>query len=734
MRLYPINMPRRPNQRSRRQRNLQVSQLITLSASASSKANVPAIIDKARRGHVAINRSAAAEARTNHLAEASAKLKDDLTEIFFPCLRHINSAKELVNGLHATLYKMRLVSTDFSGHSLTDPIQHLHPPVIRCQVKPKNTKARFPGLCQSGHVIVRSRALADSIIKASPILIGNDKIEVVISNRLDKTSRRTIRDGLDCPSFPIGRLQLGHLSSNTLYLSSWNTHDNFHVFSSGSTQTLQGIDRMDAVLELNAIQRVVSITTNFTFNAYTAQENYSIERTISRLRIEVPFRSVYGWPLVQSHNGSSDLRVICIPISCTPLIFREQEVNLQVKFDEFVWDATANNAKPVNWVRTIDPTPNNAFSDASTIRFMVDEDKVRSIMGKFCAMGIASRYILKPELVLEKSEKKLPPLHPIFVVQKPRMSFAVRYSVACIISLQVFDPRAFDSSFWTTLASITDESKILNALHLMYVHGSGTAFDAGFDSEIFEHLIMDGFESNDVIRRPPLIVLEKCMEMCGIRTYGNDGDDRDHDRINRHFQEESCYESSESDASDSPDSIEEFLVEETMRALRVDDETSWNPNNVSMITPLLLGSTQAPSAPSTRPKRQEAMIRRVLVTPTRVLARSPEPDLLNRVLRQFLDHQDRFIRVSFCDEDGGDIAYVSSPDLLARIRLVLRDGILVAGDKFVFLAFSNSQLREHGTWMYNETPDPRTDLVPPPTADEIRQWMGDFSDIRVPGK
>lgn len=47
------------------------------------------------------------------------------------------------------------------------------------------------------------------------------------------------------------------------------------------------------------------------------------------------------------------------------------------------------------------------------------------------------------------------------------------------------------------------------------------------------------------------------------------------------------------------------------------------------------------------------MVGRVLVTPTRVVCLPPELELSNRVLRHYKQHADRFIRISFGEENGG---------------------------------------------------------------------------------
>jgi hypothetical protein len=40
-----------------------------------------------------------------------------------------------------------------------------------------------------------------------------------------------------------------------------------------------------------------------------------------------------------------------------------------------------------------------------------------------------------------------------------------------------------------------------------------------------------------------------------------------------------------------------------------------------------------------------------------------------------------------------------------RVREVLTDGLVIAGRKFEFLAFSSSQLREQAAWFFSPTPE-----------------------------
>jgi len=127
-------------------------------------------------------------------------------------------------------------------------------------------------------------------------------------------------------------------------------------------------------------------------------------------------------------------------------------------------------------------------------------------------------------------------------------------------------------------------------------------------------------------------------------------------------------------------------------------------------------------------------VRRVQITPSKVYFCGPEINVSNRVLRHFHRHIDNFLRVSFVDEELGKLysadlsSHISESGrtkIYYRILSILRNGIDICGKKFEFLAFSSSQLRENSLWMFAPT---TTGLGL--TADEIRFWMGEFSQIR----
>ncbi|KAK9115807.1 hypothetical protein Sjap_014754 [Stephania japonica] len=128
-------------------------------------------------------------------------------------------------------------------------------------------------------------------------------------------------------------------------------------------------------------------------------------------------------------------------------------------------------------------------------------------------------------------------------------------------------------------------------------------------------------------------------------------------------------------------------------------------------------------------------IRRVQVTPSKVYFYGPEVMVSNRVLRHCHEAIDNFIRVSFVDEESEKLRSTDlSPRtssreedkkqtaIYRRILSTLRNGIAIGDKKFDLLAFSSSQLRENSAWFFAS----KDGL----TAACIREWMGDFHEIR----
>ncbi|KAF8398929.1 hypothetical protein HHK36_014794 [Tetracentron sinense] len=127
-------------------------------------------------------------------------------------------------------------------------------------------------------------------------------------------------------------------------------------------------------------------------------------------------------------------------------------------------------------------------------------------------------------------------------------------------------------------------------------------------------------------------------------------------------------------------------------------------------------------------------VRRVKITPCKIYFYGPEINVSNHVLRKYRKDIDNFIRVSFVDEDldkmrSADLSpHTSSEDgerhtrIYRRILSTLRNGIVIGDKKFEFLAFSSNQLRENSAWMFAS----RSGL----NAANVREWIGDFRDIR----
>lgn len=58
------------------------------------------------------------------------------------------------------------------------------------------------------------------------------------------------------------------------------------------------------------------------------------------------------------------------------------------------------------------------------------------------------------------------------------------------------------------------------------------------------------------------------------------------------------------------------------------------------------------------------MVKRVLVTPARVVRLPEEQEVSNQVLRHFKRYAHRFLRVNFSDENGARLCFASSGDSL----------------------------------------------------------------------
>lgn len=114
---------------------------------------------------------------------------------------------------------------------------------------------------------------------------------------------------------------------------------------------------------------------------------------------------------------------------------------------------------------------------------------------------------------------------------------------------------------------------------------------------------------------------------------------------------------------------------------------------------------------------------RIIITPTQNYLVQAELVAENRVIREY--GHEFTMRIAFRDEDFSKLTSFSDSlrDVLQdRVIRVLSDGIHICGRHFQFLACSNSQLRDHGAWLYAH--DGKRG------AEEIRQSLGQLDDIR----
>ncbi|PVG04809.1 RdRP-domain-containing protein [Serendipita vermifera] len=121
---------------------------------------------------------------------------------------------------------------------------------------------------------------------------------------------------------------------------------------------------------------------------------------------------------------------------------------------------------------------------------------------------------------------------------------------------------------------------------------------------------------------------------------------------------------------------------------------------------------------------------RVVVTPTSFILHGPLPDETNRVIRKYPDNTSNFIRVEFREEDRLQFRWDDETDgnkfIDERVGNVLKEGIVVAGRKFEFLAYSSSALRKHAVWFMAQFTTQNGENV---IADSIRASLGDFTKV-----
>ena len=96
----------------------------------------------------------------------------------------------------------------------------------------------------------------------------------------------------------------------------------------------------------------------------------------------------------------------------------------------------------------------------------------------------------------------------------------------------------------------------------------------------------------------------------------------------------------------------------------------------------------------------------VTVTATTIRVQPVTVELSNRIIRQYRNYADRFLRVRFEDDDyrGNSRIYATTSAKMSepfvRVKRALLKGIDIAGRHYEFLAWGNSQLRDHGAFFF----------------------------------
>ncbi|KZF20474.1 RdRP-domain-containing protein [Xylona heveae TC161] len=146
--------------------------------------------------------------------------------------------------------------------------------------------------------------------------------------------------------------------------------------------------------------------------------------------------------------------------------------------------------------------------------------------------------------------------------------------------------------------------------------------------------------------------------------------------------------------------------------------------------PMEIFTLKYPRVSQTKIPHYCAEMRSATVTPTMVYYNSPSIETSNRVVRRYIEHSDRFLRVRFSDEKyQGRINAIenqSNDEIFTRIKRILANGITIGDRHYEFLAFGNSQFHEHGAYFFAR--------LPHLNAADIRLWMGKFDNIKVIAK
>ncbi|KAL3986130.1 RNA dependent RNA polymerase family protein [Acanthocheilonema viteae] len=119
-------------------------------------------------------------------------------------------------------------------------------------------------------------------------------------------------------------------------------------------------------------------------------------------------------------------------------------------------------------------------------------------------------------------------------------------------------------------------------------------------------------------------------------------------------------------------------------------------------------------------------VRKAVITPTRMFLVVPELLMGNRVLREFDENSDGALRIQFRDDDGTHLRRNTAGSYIIEttVHNCLLRGIYISNNHFVYLASSNSQMRDNGCYFFNDGNDGQ--------AKKIREKLGKFDCTNIP--
>ncbi|KAK6109450.1 RNA dependent RNA polymerase family protein [Brugia pahangi] len=119
-------------------------------------------------------------------------------------------------------------------------------------------------------------------------------------------------------------------------------------------------------------------------------------------------------------------------------------------------------------------------------------------------------------------------------------------------------------------------------------------------------------------------------------------------------------------------------------------------------------------------------VRKAVITPTRMLLVIPELLMGNRVLREFDESGDDALRIQFRDDDGAHLRRSRAGLYIIEttVHNSLLRGVYISNRHFVYLASSNSQMRDNGCYFFNDGDDGKVKM--------IRDKLGKFDHTNIP--